>query len=131
MISFDYVWLLPLAVILPALIVIFMRRAEQARRIRITRMGEMEIVSRLLPPNAMQSQQWRVVRLATAGALIGVGISGPRWGTEQQIVRARGIDMVFALDASLSMMATDERPNRMTQMKQEVRRLRPMSAGDG
>ena len=130
MISFDYVWLLPLAVILPALIVWFMRRAEQARRIRITRMGEMDIVSRLLPPNALQSQRWRVTRLAAAGALIGVGISGPRWGVEQQIVRARGIDMVFALDASLSMMATDERPNRMTQMKQEVRRLRAMSAGD-
>src|SRR6185503_1860468 len=45
-------------------------------------------------------------------------------------VRTRGIDMVFALDASLSMMATDDRPNRMTHMKEEVRRLRAMSAGD-
>jgi len=130
MISFDYIWLLSLVVVLPVLIVWFIVRSDRARRSRITRMGEMDIVSRLMPPNAMRSQKWRGARLAVAGALIGVGISGPRWGTEQTIVRTRGIDMVFALDASLSMMATDDRPNRMTHMKQEVRRLRAMSAGD-
>ena len=38
--------------------------------------------------------------------------------------------MVLALDASLSMMAQDERPSRLERMKQEVRRLRAMSPGD-
>jgi Ca-activated chloride channel family protein len=38
--------------------------------------------------------------------------------------------MVLALDASLSMMATDERPNRLERMKQEVRRLLDQSRGD-
>ena len=78
----------------------------------------------------MRPIRWRAIRLATAGALVGVAVAGPRWGTEQTIVRARGIDMVFALDASLSMMAQDDRPNRLTRMKQEVRRLRAMSTGD-
>ncbi|MEX2153593.1 MAG: VWA domain-containing protein [Gemmatimonadaceae bacterium] len=130
MISLDYVWLLPLALVLPATIVWFLRRADRDRRRRLARLGEIAIVSRLLPPNAMRSMKWRAVRLATAGALIGIGVAGPRWGTEQTIVRARGIDMVFALDASLSMMGTDEPPNRLTRMKQEVRRLRAMSGGD-
>ena len=78
----------------------------------------------------MRGMKWRAVRLATAGALIGIGVAGPRWGTEQTIVRVRGIDMVLALDASLSMLGTDEPPNRLTRMKQEVRRLRAMSRGD-
>ena len=38
--------------------------------------------------------------------------------------------MVLSLDASLSMMAEDERPSRLERMKQEVRRLRAMSPGD-
>ena len=38
--------------------------------------------------------------------------------------------MVLALDASLSMMAHDERPSRLERMKQEVRRLRALSPGD-
>jgi Ca-activated chloride channel homolog len=129
-VTFDYLWLLPLAIVLPIAIVWLLARADRQRRARLSRLGELEIVRRLLPPNAMRSMRWRAIRLATAGALVGVGIAGPRWGTEQTIVRSRGIDMVFALDASLSMMATDERPNRLTRMKQEVRRLRAMSRGD-
>jgi Ca-activated chloride channel family protein len=127
---FDYVWLLPLAVVLPVAIVWLLVRADRQRRARLARLGEFEIVQRLLPPNAMRSVRWRATRLATAGALVGIGIAGPRWGTEQTVVRAKGIDMVFGLDASLSMMATDDRPNRLTRMKQEVRRLRAMSRGD-
>jgi len=129
-ITFDYIWLLPLAVILPIAIVWLLLRGDRQRRARLARFGEIDIVERLLPPNAMRSMRWRAARLAVAGALVGIGISGPRWGTEQTVVRARGIDMVFALDASLSMMATDDKPNRLTRMKQEVRRLRAMSAGD-
>lgn len=129
-ITLDYVWLLPLALVLPVAIIWLLVRADRQRRVRFARFGELEIVSRLLPPNAMRSVRWRAVRLATAGALVGVAIAGPRWGTEQTIVRTRGIDMVFALDASLSMLGTDDRPNRLTRMKQEVRRLRAMSRGD-
>ena len=38
--------------------------------------------------------------------------------------------MVLALDASLSMLAQDERPSRLEKMKEEVRRLRALSPGD-
>ena len=130
MIYFDYVWLLPLAIVLPVTTIWLLRRADRERRGRLARLGELSIVRRLLPPNALRSMKWRTTRLALAGALIGVAVAGPRWGTEQTIVRARGIDLVFALDASLSMLGTDERPNRLTRMKQEVRRLRAMSRGD-
>ena len=129
-ISFDFIWLLPLAVILPVAIVFLLRRTDQQRRARLRRLGELEIVQRLIPPMAMKSMRWRMARLALAAALIGIAVAGPRWGTERTIVRARGIDLVFSLDASLSMLATDERPNRLTRMKQEVRRLRAMSRGD-
>jgi Ca-activated chloride channel homolog len=129
-VSFDYIWLLPLAVLLPVAAVWLLRRADRRRRERLSRLGEPGIVERLLPPNVYQSRAWHVMRFAAAGALIGIGVAGPRWGTETTVVRARGIDLVFSLDASLSMMATDTRPNRLTAMKQEVRRLRAMSRGD-
>lgn len=130
MVSFDFAWLLPLAVVLPLAILWLLARADRGRRERLARFGEAGIVSRLMPPNAARPMRARALRLAAAGALIGFGIAGPRWGTEQTVVRSRGIDMVFALDASLSMMAPDERPNRLERMKQEVRRLRAMSRGD-
>src|SRR6185436_19298498 len=88
------------------------------------------VVNRLVPPSVLRSPTWRIARLASAGMLIGVAVAGPRWGTERTMIRTRGIDMVLALDASLSMLATDDRPNRLERMKQEVRRLRAMSPGD-
>lgn len=129
-VTFDYLWLLPLAVVLPIGVVWLLRRSHRERQLRLARLGEPGIVNRLLPPAGMRSNGWRMARLATAGTLIGIGVAGPRWGVEQTVVRARGIDLVFALDASLSMMGTDERPDRLGLMKQEVRRLRAMSRGD-
>ncbi len=45
-------------------------------------------------------------------------------------MRGEGVDIVLAVDASLSMMATDERPNRLEKVKQEIRRLRAASPSD-
>ena len=70
-----------------------------------------------------------MARLGVASALVGVAVAGPRWGDERSVVRSRGIDMCLALDASLSMMAQDERPSRLERMKEEVRRLRARVAG--
>src|SRR5204863_3514079 len=71
-----------------------------------------------------------VLRAALATLLLGVAIAGPRWGVEQNIVKQQGVDVVLALDASLSMLATDEKPSRLQAMKQEIDRLRDLSPGD-
>jgi Ca-activated chloride channel family protein len=78
-----------------------------------------------------RSAAWRSGhRLGFAALLSAVALAGPRWGEETTILRGEGIDIVLALDASLSMLATDERPNRLERLKQEVRRLRAASRGD-
>jgi Ca-activated chloride channel family protein len=127
---FDLPWLLPLAVLLPLLAIVCLRHAHRKRAERVARLGHRQVVERLLPPGILDPPRWRIVRLASAAALVGVATAGPRWGAERTTVRTRGIDMVLALDASLSMLATDERPNRLERMKQEVRRLRALSGGD-
>jgi Ca-activated chloride channel family protein len=129
-VSFDHIWLLPLAVVLPLAAVWLLRRAYRLRRDRLAKLGNTSIVSRLVPAMVLRAPTWRIARLASASLLIGVAAAGPRWGTERTMIRTRGIDMVLSLDASLSMMAPDDRPNRLERMKQEVRRLRAMSPGD-
>jgi Ca-activated chloride channel family protein len=127
---FDYPWLLSLAVLLPIAAILLLRYNARRRFERLARLGTPNVVSRLVPPNALRPPGWRVARVATAALGIGVAVSGPRWGAERNVVRTSGIDMVLALDASLSMMATDERPNRLERMKTEVRRLLDLSQGD-
>ena len=129
-VRFDYAYLLVLAILLPALAVAVLRHAYRQRKARLQRLGNMDVVSRLIPPNTLASPGWRMMRLGLASAFVGVAVAGPRWGEERSIVRSTGIDMVLALDASLSMMAPDVRPNRLERMKEEVRRLRALSPGD-
>ena len=127
---FDYPWLLSLAVVLPVLVIVLLRYNHRQRVARLARLGSPEVVARLVPPNAIRPPAWHVARLATAALGVGIAVAGPRWGAERNVVRTSGIDMVLALDASLSMLATDERPNRLERMKQEVRRLIDQSRGD-
>ena len=122
--------LLALALVLPALFVWLLRRSRLQRQRRLARLGALDVVRRLVPAVAFSGGKWRAFRLAVATMLAGIAIAGPRWGRERTVVRSTGVDLVFAVDASLSMMATDEKPTRLERVKQEIRRLRAASPGD-
>lgn len=127
---FDLPWLLILAVVAPVVIVAVFAWTTRRRRARLARLGTTEIVSRIVPPSAMHASPWRAPLLGGAALCAAIALAGPRWGVEQTVVRGEGIDIVLALDASLSMMAPDDRPNRLARMKQEVRRLLDLSRAD-
>lgn len=126
----DWPWMLPVAVVLVAGAVLAVVAAVRRKRLRLARMGEAPLLARLTPAGALASSPWRAVRLGGVVLLAGAALAGPRWGMEPAIVSGEGIDVVLALDASLSMLATDERPNRLARLKQEVRRYRDLSRAD-
>ncbi|MCC6242372.1 MAG: VWA domain-containing protein [Gemmatimonadaceae bacterium] len=126
---FDTPWLLVAVVLLPAVVWMLRRARAQQRSARLSRYAEASALRRLLSVGG-SSPAARTARLVTVAMLGGLALAGPRWGLARGPTSARGIDMVVALDASLSMMATDERPTRLERMKQEVRRLRAMSRAD-
>lgn len=126
---FDVPWLLLAAALLP-LVVWWMRSVRmRQRRVRLARYAESSALRRLVMISD-PDEGGRTVRLMLVAFLAGLALSGPRWGLAHGPVTARGIDMAIAIDASLSMMAPDERPSRLERVKQEVRRLRAMSQAD-
>lgn len=127
---FDRPWLLAVAAVLAIGAAIAVVLTYRRRRERLARFGNDEVIARLMPPMTSGVGRWRALLLGLAAGLAGIAAAGPRWGVEQSVVRGEGIDMVLALDASLSMMANDVRPNRLTQLRQEVRRLLDMSGSD-
>jgi Ca-activated chloride channel homolog len=128
--AIEMPWLLPLAVALPVLFFFLLRRSRRTRAQRLERLGTPTVVRRLVPPNVLSSSGWRAVRLGGAALLAGIALAGPQWGFERTMVRSTGVDLVLAVDASLSMLAPDERPSRLERVKQEIRRLRALSPGD-
>src|SRR5205085_10380201 len=69
-------------------------------------------------------------RLALGVLFAAIAFAGPRWGVERTVVSQAGIDVVLALDASNSMLARDERPVRLTKLKEVSHRLRDLSPND-
>ena len=128
--AIELPYLLVLAIVLPALFAWLLRRNRLQRQRRLARLGALDVVRRLVPAAAFSGGGWRAARIALATMLAGIAIAGPRWGYERTVVRSTGVDLVFAVDASLSMTATDEKPSRLERVKQEIRRLRAMSPGD-
>ena len=127
---FDRPSLLALAVLLPAVLAYIVILGIRRRRARLAKLGGGPMVARLVPTGAIGTSRWRAVRLGAAGAFAAVALAGPRWGVENIVVRGQGVDVVLALDASLSMLAQDQAPSRLEVMKQEVRRLRAISGAD-
>ncbi len=127
---FDWPWMIGVAVIAALAMAWEVRAAYQRRVGRVSRLGARPLVMRLVPASAFRVPGGRAIRLSLTVLLSAIALAGPRWGEETTVMRGEGIDVVLALDASLSMLATDDRPNRLERLKQEVRRLRAASRGD-
>jgi len=120
-------WAAPALAVIVALLVLlsYRRRAQRLRRLATT-----ELLPRLVPPASARAPSLRAALQFAAVLCAGIAFAGPRWGTEQTLERGSGVDIVLALDASLSMLATDAAPNRLERMKEEARRLLALSGGD-
>jgi Mg-chelatase subunit ChlD len=126
---FSWPWALALVVILPLVAGGLIVKARRVRARRLQHLGTPAMIARLAP-TAASTSRWQPLRLSLAALFIAIAFAGPRWGLERSVVKQPGIDVILALDASSSMLAEDEKPNRLAKMKQVVDRLRDLSPND-
>ncbi len=55
---------------------------------------------------------------------------GPQWGQKPNAIKAQGLDLCFAVDISLSMLAEDMAPSRLQQAKNQLSIFLPRLGGD-
>jgi len=68
--------------------------------------------------------------LAVGVALLALACMDIRWGETTREVPQRGLEVVFALDVSRSMLAQDAKPDRLTRAKQQIKDMLAEMAGD-
>ncbi len=122
-------WLAPLAILLPLFTYWALRRERKSRAERLHRFGTKSAVFALAPVTTRRGLL-RKISVGVAMLLLGVAIAGPRWGLGDSEVTSSGIDVVLAMDASLSMLAQDERPSRLKSMTQVAKQLYASSPND-
>ena len=96
----------------PVLVVLFLVGAKRRRTALAEFAGE-KLSASLAPGRSWRKGLAKTV-LRTAGyALVVVALAGPQFGSHLVKIEREGIDLVIALDTSLSMLAEDMRPNRL------------------
>jgi len=112
----ENIWLLLLPVPVAFLLFLFWID-RKGRRTSIRRFASGRLVSDLLDSYSPARKRLKNVLLLIAVALLFLALARPQWGHTWSESRSRGIDLVFALDTSRSMLAQDIRPNRLIRAK--------------
>tara|TARA_R110000787_G_scaffold109035_3_gene217593 strand:+ start:3315 stop:4349 length:1035 start_codon:yes stop_codon:yes gene_type:complete len=86
---------------------------------------------RLLSPDRSFFKSWlKMIILSLAIASLALALVNPKIGTKIETVSRAGVDVVFALDVSKSMLAEDIAPNRLDKSKQLITQIINSLGGD-
>ncbi|MGN0191633.1 MAG: VWA domain-containing protein [Candidatus Cryptobacteroides sp.] len=115
----QYLWLLLLVPVFPVAYAVF----RKMRRRRVEKLGDRELVERLMPSRSRSRGWWQVVLFSIGFAFFAVGLSRPLIGAKLKEHETRGAEVVIALDVSNSMLAQDYSPNRLERAKLAIARI--------
>ena len=99
-------------------------------RRRVRRFASSDVHSALLPPASSFRRGASVVLTTGSLALLVLALLDIRWGETQYEVPQKGIEVIFALDVSRSMLAEDTSPNRLERARQQISDMVNEMAGD-
>lgn len=114
---------------IPAFLIFFLWVSKLRQR-DLERFGESHLVDNLSRTVSRRRQRMKMVLLLLALVFLGLAVARPQIGTHAVPVKAEGIDLIFALDTSASMLAEDIKPNRLERAKHEIAALMNKLRGD-
>lgn len=105
--------LLPLLIVVFLMYRIWQRKAQKA-------FGDTALLEQLAPDRSRTKTGLKFILALLAMAALIVALVNPKVGSKLQTIKREGVDIVFALDVSKSMLAQDARPDRLTKAKQII-----------
>ena len=109
-----------LAAAAPLLLAWLQHRAELKRKSQLARLAAPRFIAELTASHSPGRRHFKNVLLLLAFALAGVALARPQWGELTSSGQFLGEDVVFVVDCSYSMLATDVRPSRLQRAKLAV-----------
>lgn len=113
----GWLWL---ALLGPALLWLLQLSAARARREQLARLASPQFVKELTRSHSPGRRRFKNGLLLLAVFFSGLALARPQWGSGEMSKAWLGEDLVFVLDCSESMLATDVLPNRLERAKYAI-----------
>lgn len=112
-------WLL---LIIPVIVVVFLVLQIWKRHAQ-KKFANDYLLKRLSPNRSTFKPILKLLVLCLAFASLTIAMVNPKIGTKLETIKRQGVDIVFAVDVSKSMLAEDVAPNRLEKSKQLVTQI--------
>ena len=129
MIQFDEKIYFYFLAILPVVVAVFLGLQLWRKRTR-DNFAEESLLKRLTPDRSKFKSGLKLFFLLLGLAFLTLGLVNPKIGTKLETVKREGVDIVFAIDVSKSMLAEDIAPNRLEKTKRLVSEIINQLASD-
>lgn len=111
-----------LFILLPLVVLLFLFNMYWKRK-KQKEFGDIESINKLSPERSVFKPVLKLIVILLAMVGLILGLVNPKIGTKMETVKREGIDIVFAMDVSKSMLAEDIAPNRLDKSKQLVSQI--------
>ena len=105
--------------IIPAMIVVFLMVLWWKKHTQ-SKFSDLNLLQKIAPNSSNFKSALKVGMLLIGIAFLIISLTNPKMGSKLQTVKREGVDVVFALDVSKSMLAEDIAPNRLEKAKQII-----------
>ncbi len=116
-------------ILIPVLILFFVWVFKRKKSL-LLRFGKNESIKKLIRNVNYRAQYIKAGMIIFAVLLMVFTLSRPQYGSIERPVIQRGIDILIAIDTSVSMLARDIQPNRLTRAKDQLKSLIRYVKGD-
>jgi Ca-activated chloride channel family protein len=108
-----------LLAIIPAMLVLFLLVLWWKKRTQ-RKFSDVSLLKKLAPNSSTFKSTLKLIILLLGVAFLIISLTNPKMGTKLKTIKREGVDVVFALDVSKSMLAEDIAPNRLEKAKQII-----------
>lgn len=122
----DYFYVLaiiPVMVVLFIFVLIWKKKTQK-------KFADLPLLKRLTPDRSNFKSTLKLLSFLLGIAFLTLGLVNPKIGTKLETVKREGVDIVFALDVSKSMLAEDIAPNRLEKAKRLISEIINQLASD-
>ncbi|MCK0133174.1 VWA domain-containing protein [Arenibacter sp. S6351L] len=129
MIQLDEKSYLYLLSIIPVMVVLFVLLQIWKKRTQ-RKFADIGLLKRLTPDRSNFKSTLKLIFILLGIASLTMALVNPKMGTKLETVKREGVDIVFAVDVSKSMLAEDIAPNRLEKAKRLVSEIINQLASD-